>query len=68
MTALNAWGKIPPLSGGMFQNLADEALLDTPEGRGVHARIDANTCEFFAGARDRHVRQITLVVLKAKGL
>lgn len=67
-TALNKWGPIPPTSGGMFQNLADDTILATPEGQAVLARVDANTCEFFSGSRDRHVRQVTLVVLKAKGL
>lgn len=51
----------------VIERLADEALLDTPEGREVRARIDAATTEFYAH-RDEHVRQITLVVLKARGI
>lgn len=48
---------------------ADAALLATAEGIATRARIDASTSDFVAADldRDEHVRQVTLVVLRAKG-
>lgn len=50
----------------MFADLAEEALLSSPDGIATLARIDAATTEFYS-ERDEHVRQVTLVVLRAKG-
>lgn len=44
-----------------------DALLAAPEAREIRARIDANTCPLYP-LRDEYVKQITLVVLRAKGM
>lgn len=54
-------------SADLWVRLTDEALLATPEGQAVLARIDAATCEFCVD-REGHVRFIALLVLRAKGL
>lgn len=51
--------------GGMFKELADEAILSMHAD--LVARIDANTCDLYP-ERDRHVKQIALTVLRAKGM
>lgn len=43
----------------------DGQLLATVDGRQTRARIDAAVTEFFP-QRDDHVRQVTLVVLRAR--
>ncbi len=65
-TARNRGAKFgKPDDGGMFSRRAEEAMLDTPEGVATRARVDAATCEFFKH-RERHIRQVTLVVLRAR--
>lgn len=45
----------------------DRALLASEAAAPVLARLDGAVTEFFPD-RDRHVRSVALVVLKAKGL
>ncbi len=66
-TALNKLGQFPADDGGMFDRLAEAALLDSAEGVATRARVDAATCEFYA-ERAQHVRQVTLVILRARGV
>lgn len=63
-TALNRTPGQAARDGGMFKSDADaKLLLAYPQ---LVARIDFNTDEFFPD-RVKHVRQIALVVLKARG-
>ena len=66
-TALNRTQGRAASDGGMFGDaLVDDAILATPEGEAVLARIEAATTEFYK-YRAEHVRHVTLLVLKAKG-
>lgn len=64
-TALNQTAARAGRDGGMFKTGADAKLLNAYPL--LVARLDAATDEFFPD-RVKHVRQIALVVLHAKGL
>lgn len=66
-TALHPTRVAPGVSGGMFRDLGESALLTTPAALEIVARIDAATDEAFPHRRT-HVRQVALVVMRAKGL
>lgn len=66
MTALHLTRVAPGESGGMFKDLAESALLESPRGRELVGRIDAATDQDYPHRRV-HVRQIALVVLASKG-
>lgn len=55
-------------SGGHFQAIANDALLASPEGAALFARISAATIEpEFFRRHDEHVRAVCFTVLKARG-
>ena len=47
--------------------VAERDLLDNADNAPLLARLDAATCEFFPGL-EKHIRQVALVVLRAKSL
>lgn len=55
--------------GRMFERVAERDLLVSPAGQEILRRIDAATCLDVGGIdRDRHIEQIALVAIRAKGL
>lgn len=54
---------------GHFGQVANDALLSSPAGSALYARLSGATIEqeFYAG-RDEHIRAVAFVAMQAKGM
>lgn len=64
--ALNGTRCARPDDGGAFKAAAADAVLSSPAGHALLARLDDAVTEFDED-RDRHVRMVALVVIKSRG-